>query len=216
MAGPLTPPRGERVDHDGDLRSRLATNLAAHDRLEIEDPDLRHAAVAITVVAGSSGAGFVLTRRSVGLRAHSHQYALPGGRLDEGETPPEAARRELEEEVGVRTAHGEVVGLLDDYRTRSGYIITPVVVWPDADVAFQAQPEEVDQIYVIGLDELDRPDSPRWIDIEESDKPVLQLALRNRLIHAPTGALLWQFREVAMHGRTVRLDSVEEPVWAWR
>ena len=84
-------------------------------------------------------------------------------------------------------------------------------VWPTSITA-----DEVDQIFVIGLDELDRPDSPRWIEIEESERPVLQLPLRNRLIHAPTGALLWQFREVAMHGRTVRLDTVEEPVWAWR
>ncbi|MEM7287556.1 MAG: CoA pyrophosphatase [Actinomycetota bacterium] len=215
MAGPLSPPLGEPVDHDADLRARLASNLAAHDRLEVDEPELRHAAVAITVVAGENGAGFVLTRRSSGLRAHSHQYALPGGRLDPGETPPDAARRELEEEVGVTTAHHEVLGALDDYRTRSGYVITPVVVWPETTVEFTAQPTEVDQIFVIGLDELDRPDSPRWIPIEESEHPVLQLPLRNRLIHAPTGALLWQFREVAMHGRTVRLDTVEEPVWAW-
>lgn len=216
MAGPLTPPLGEPVDHDADLRARLVSNLASHDRRHIDDPDLRHAAVAVTVVAGETGAGFVLTRRSVGLRAHSHQYALPGGRLDQGETPPDAARRELAEEVGVTTAASDVLGVLDDYRTRSGYIITPVVIWPGTDIRLQAQPSEVDQIFVIGLDELDRPDSPRWIDIAESDRPVLQLPLRNRLIHAPTGALLWQFREVALHGRTVRLDTVEEPVWAWR
>ncbi len=216
MAGPLTPPSGDPVDHDDALRRRLAANLAAHDRVTLDDPDRRHAAVAITVVPGPEGAGFVLTRRSVGLRAHSHQYALPGGRLDAGETPPEAARRELHEEVGVAASHGEVLGVLDDYPTRSGYVITPVVIWPDTEVRFEAQPEEVDQIFVIGLDELDRPDSPRWIPIEESELPVLQLPLRNRLIHAPTGALLWQFREVAMHGRTVRLDRVEEPVWAWR
>ena len=195
----------------------MARNLAAHRRTELDEPDLRHAAVAITVVpAGPSGAGFVLTRRSSGLRAHSHQYALPGGRLDEGEGPTQAARRELEEEVGVTVGEHEVLGVLDDYRTRSGYVITPVVVWPDQAVSLAAQPSEVDQIFVIDLDELNRPDSPRWIRIDESDRPVLQLPLRNRLIHAPTGALLYQFREVAIHGTTVRLDNVEEPVWAWR
>jgi mutator protein MutT len=198
------------------LRARIRDNLAAHDRIVLDDPGLRRAAVAITVVQGDSGAGFVLTRRDAGLRAHAHQYALPGGRIDPGETAEVAARRELEEEVALTADVSTVLGLLDDYRTRSGYIITPAVVWPDDVTSMAPQPGEVETIFVIDLDELDRPDSPRWIDIDESDKPVLQLPLRNRLIHAPTGALLYQFREVALHGRTVRLDNVEEPVWAWR
>lgn len=201
---------------DASLRARLADNLDRHPRLELDEPDLRHAAVAITVVSGDDGAGFVLTRRSVGLRAHSHQYALPGGRIDPGETAEVAARRELGEEVGLAAGAPSVLGMLDDYRTRSGYVITPVVIWVERTETIRAQPGEVDQIFVIDLHELDRPDSPRWIDIEESDLPVLQLPLRNRLIHAPTGALLYQFREVAMHGRLVRTTDVEEPVWAWR
>lgn len=200
---------------DASLRARLAANLARHPRLELDEPHLRHAAVAITVVAGDDGAGFVLTRRSVGLRAHSHQYALPGGRLDPGESAEAAARRELDEEVGLAVDAPAVLGKLDDYRTRSGYVITPVVIWSESS-EMAPQPGEVDAIFVVDLDELDRPDSPRWLNIPESDRPVLQLPLMNRLIHAPTGALLYQFREVAMHGRLVRTSEVEEPVWAWR
>ncbi len=198
-----------------ELQDRIRTHLANHERNVIEDDDLRHAAVAITVVEGEGGAGFVLTRRDAGLRAHSHQYALPGGRIDDGEGPRDAARRELEEEVALSTNPGDVLGVLDDYRTRSGYIITPVVVWPSDAASMAPQPGEVETIFIIDLAELDRPDSPRWISIPESTNPVLQLPLRNRLIHAPTGALLYQFREVALHGRTVRLDHVEEPTWAW-
>ena len=202
---------------DAQLRSRIAQNLGNHDRHAIDEPQLRHAAVAISVVPTPNGnAAFLLTRRDAGLRSHSNQYALPGGRLDPGDGPIDAARRELHEEVGVASTPGAVLGSLDDYRTRSGYVITPVVVWLDDIATLAPQPGEVDEIHVIDLDELDRPDSPRWITIEESSRRVLQLPLRNRLIHAPTGALLYQFREVALWGRTVRTDVVEEPVWAWR
>jgi len=157
-----------------------------------------------------------LTRRHAGLRAHANQYALPGGRLDKGEDAVAAALREMHEEVGVASNEADVLGCLDDYQTRSGYIMTPVVVWVPDPNDLVPQPGEVDDIHLIDLTELQRPDSPRWIKIEESERLVLQLPLRNRLIHAPTGALLWQFREVGLNGTTIRLDEVEEPTFAWR
>ena len=161
-------------------------------------------------------AGFILTRRSDELRAHAGQYALPGGRIDPGESIVEAARRELHEEVGVDAPGDAVLGVLDDYRTRSGYVITPVVVWLDQAVEVERQQSEVAEIHLINLYELDHPDSPRWVTIKESERKVLQLPIRDRLIHAPTGALLYQFREVGLWGRPVRTDSIEEPVFAWR
>ena len=92
----------------------------------------RPAAVALVLLPDDEGrACFVLTRRAARLSAHAGQWALPGGRLDPGETAEEAARRELHEEVGLDLGPDAVLGALDDYPTRSGFVITPVVLWAD-------------------------------------------------------------------------------------
>ena len=199
------------------LRTRLRTNLNAHRRRIVSDPDARAAAVAITVVATpEQTAGFVLTQRSARLNSHARQYALPGGRIDPGETASDAARRELSEEVGLDVTPQSVLGELDDYRTRSGYVITPVVIWAPNGGDLRPHEAEVAAAFVVPLAELERADSPRWLNIDESPKPVIQLPIFDRLIHAPTAAVLWGFRETALHGRSVDLAGVEEPVWAWR
>jgi 8-oxo-dGTP pyrophosphatase MutT (NUDIX family) len=165
-------------------------------------------------VAG--GAAFVLCRRPSRMRRHAGQWALPGGRLDADETPLEAALRELDEELGLRLAADTALGLLDDYATRSGFVVTPVVLWCAGEVTLNPDPAEVSAAYRIGLHAL-RDSEPRFVAIPESDRRVLQLPLGNDLIHAPTAAILYQFREVALRGRPgVRVDHVEEPVFAWR
>ncbi len=166
-------------------------------------------------VAG--GASFVLCRRAARLSTHSAQWALPGGRIDDGETVIEAALRETHEEVGVDLGHDAVLGVLDDYATRSGYVMTPVVVW-GGDVELVPSPDEVLAAYRIGLHELSRDDSPRFVSIPESDRPVVQVPISGDLIHAPTGAVLVQFRWVGLEGRTgdnCRVADFEQPVFAW-
>ena len=164
----------------------------------------------------SGGAAFLLCRRASRLRAHAAQWALPGGRLDAGETAVEAALRELDEEVGVRLPESSVLGLLDDYPTRSGYVITPVVVWGDGRLDLRPAPDEVVAVYRVGLHQLQREDSPRFITIPESPRPVVQIPLGNDLIHAPTGAVLLQFRWLGLDGRHDRVDELEQPVFAWK
>ena len=168
------------------------------------------------MVGVAGGAAFLLCRRAGRLNRHAGQWALPGGRVDEGETPLDAALRELDEELGLRLGPDSALGWLDDYPTRSGYVITPVVLWGGADPELRPAPDEVLAVYRIGLHAL-RDGEHREILIPESDRPVLQIPLGNDLIHAPTGAVLHQFSLVALHGRTgERVDHYEQPVFAWR
>ena len=114
------------------FRDELAARCAAFPRLAYEGAALKRAAVVLALVDAADGSGeaaFLLTRRAMTLRAHGGQWALPGGRCDPGETLEEAALRELHEELGLAVAPSSVLGVLDDYETRSGYVIAPVVAW---------------------------------------------------------------------------------------
>ncbi len=164
----------------------------------------------------SGGAAFLLCRRASRLTSHAAQWALPGGRVDPGETAVDAALRELDEEVGIGMSDSSVLGLLDDYPTRSGYVITPVVIWGGGRLDPRPAPDEVAAVYRVGLHQLFRDDSPRFITIPESPRPVVQIPLGNDLIHAPTGAVLLQLRWLCLEGRHDPVDGLEQPVFAWK
>jgi 8-oxo-dGTP pyrophosphatase MutT (NUDIX family) len=164
----------------------------------------------------SGGAAFLLCRRASRLSSHAAQWALPGGRVDPGETVVDAALRELDEEVGIRLSGSTVLGLLDDYPTRSGYVITPVVIWGGGRLDPRPAPDEVVAVYRVGLHQLQRDDSPRFVLIPESARPVVQIPLGNDLIHAPTGAVLLQLRWLGLEGRDDPVDELEQPVFAWK
>jgi len=164
----------------------------------------------------SGGAAFLLCRRTSRLASHPAQWALPGGRLDPGEDAVDAALRELHEEVGIELPASTVLGFLDDYPTRSGYVITPVVIWGGGRLDPRPAPDEVVAVYRVGLHQLQRDDSPRFITIPESPRPVVQIPLGNDLIHAPTGAVLLQLRWLGLEGRHDPVDELEQPVFAWK
>ena len=208
------------LDFDEALRRALETNLAAHTTVEHPLDGRRHAAVAVVVVEhepdGAGGPAFLLTRRAPRLSAHAGQWALPGGRVDHGETSIDAALRELREELGLTLGHQSLLGRLDDYPTRSGYVITPYVFWGGDGAVIEPDPAEVQSVHRVPFRELQRPDSPRFVSIPESDRPVVQLPIGRHLIHAPTGAVLLQFRRVALEGVAERVDHLEQPTFAWR
>jgi 8-oxo-dGTP pyrophosphatase MutT (NUDIX family) len=204
---------------DEALRKSIARRLGQFEARRRSDPgSLRHAAVAITVVEADvpGEAAFLLTKRTPRLRSHGGQWALPGGRVDAGETIERTALRELHEELGVLASTDDVLGALDDYPTRSGYLIAPVVIWLPQKVQVTPNPAEVAAAYRIRCAELFRPDSPEILPIPESDRPIIRLPLPVATVNAPTAAVLYQFKEVALAGRDTRVDHFEQPVFAWR
>jgi 8-oxo-dGTP pyrophosphatase MutT (NUDIX family) len=195
-------------------RSAVAARLASFPRVAADLPELRQAAVAVCVTEHDGVPSVLLTRRAAGLRAHPGQWALPGGRRDAGETAAEGALRELAEEVGLSLGAEAVLGLLDDYVTRSGYVMTPVVCWAGPAGVLKGAEAEVASVHQVPVADLDV--EPRFISIPESDAPVIQLPLFGGYLHAPTAAVVHQFCRIACHGEVKRVAHYEQPVFAWR
>jgi len=210
---------------------RIKKNLQHFSVQSITLPQARRAAVALVVVKYApeekvnhlstdglpeQAPALILTFRTSRLRKHAGQWALPGGRIDPGETPEDTALRELEEEVGLVLKPEDVLGRLDDFATRSGYVITPVVLWGGTASSLRPNPDEVASIHRIPIAELLRPDAPIIEDSGDPDRPLLMMPVGNSWIAAPTAALMYQFREVAIMGGTTRVAHFEQPAFAWR
>ncbi|MDM0026317.1 NUDIX hydrolase [Variovorax saccharolyticus] len=192
-------------------------------------PGLRPAAVALVLLEEGSGAdlpgiarppswsdspAILLTRRSEALRNHAGQWALPGGTIDPGESAEAAALRELREEVGLELGMAQVLGKLDDFTTRSGFAITPVVMWAGPARRLVINDAEVASIHRIPVHEFMRSDAPLLDAIEDSVHPVLRMPVGNTWIAAPTAAFLYQFREQCIAGRDIRVAHYEQPMFA--
>jgi 8-oxo-dGTP pyrophosphatase MutT (NUDIX family) len=195
-------------------RDTVAARVTGFPRAAADRADLKQAAVAVCVTVHNGSPCLLLTRRAPWLRAHAGQWALPGGRRDAGETAVAGALRELAEEVGLVLGTGSVLGLLDDYVTRSGYVMTPVVCWAGPAGHLNGSEAEVASVHQVPLTDLDV--EPRFVSIPESDAPVIQLPLLGEFLHAPTAAIVHQFCRIACRGEVLRVAHYEQPVFAWR
>jgi 8-oxo-dGTP pyrophosphatase MutT (NUDIX family) len=223
------------LPRDDRLQALIQDHLRAFDvqaaTAEAHADPLHTAAVAIAIIdeghgadlpgfprpaAWSTQAALLLTRRSLHLRRHAGQWALPGGRIDAGETAEQAALREMAEEVNLRLDASAVLGRLDDYVTRSGFVITPVVVWAGAAPDITPNLDEVASVHRIPLAEFLRADAPLLDHIAQSEHAVLRMPVGSDWIAAPTAALLYQFREVCIEGRPTRVAHFEQPLFAWK
>jgi 8-oxo-dGTP pyrophosphatase MutT (NUDIX family) len=219
----------EAVDHLTQLV--LRERLTQFDVRAIEPAGRRRAAVVVAVTEAGLGAevqgtpvhaqwsdatALLLTRRAAGLSAHAGQWAMPGGRIDGAETPEQAALRELAEEVGLPLSAEAICGRLDDYATRSGYVITPVVVWAGAARELTPNPAEVASIHRIPASEMLRDDAPLLNHVKGAEHPVLRMPVGERWIAAPTAAFIYQFREWCLLERDTRVAHFDQPVFAWK
>ncbi len=209
----------------------LRARLAAFEARPLPTEGRRRAAVALVCTEAGWGAevpglprqphwslqgALLLTRRAGSLRVHAGQWALPGGRMDEGESAEQAALRELHEEVALQLPPQAVLGRLDDYATRSGYVITPVLVWGGPARALQPNPQEVASIHRVPVAELLRDDAPMLNQVRGAEHPVLRMPLGSGWVAAPTAAFLYQFREWLLRGRATRVVHFDQPRFAWQ
>ena len=117
-----------------------------------EEAALTAAAVLVPVVSHSSGLTVIFTQRTLHLKAHSGQVSFPGGRAEpEDPTPEFTALREAQEEIGVAMDRVEVVGRLPDYRTRTGFRVTPVVGLLAPPLSLAPDPREVAEVFEVPL-----------------------------------------------------------------
>lgn len=221
------------MQHDDVLRQSIGASLRQFELHALPDTDAPRGRAAVALVVSEQGFGaqfgglpvyphwntqaaLVLTRRALQLRNHANQWALPGGRIEAGETAEQAALRELFEEVRLRLQPDAILGRLDDYATRSGFIITPVVVWSDAARNMTPNADEVASIHRIGMDEFLRPEAPLLDHLPGQVHPVLRMPIGDSWIAAPTAAVLYQFREVCLLARPTRVAHFGQPEFAWR
>jgi 8-oxo-dGTP pyrophosphatase MutT (NUDIX family) len=198
-----------------EFRDVAAARLRGFPHTSMADaPGLRRAGVVLCVVEHGGAPCVIVIKRAYRGR-NAGQWGLPGGRLDDGETPVRAALRELHEEIGLRVRPADVLGRLDDFPAASGFAITPIVVAPDD--PGQIHPNhEVHSVHQVELSRLAAEDVPRWIPQPDGTR-LLQLRLRgDMVVHAPTGAMLWQFREVVLFGRHARVAEFPQPDWTHR
>jgi len=127
----------------------------------LSETGIRPAAVLVACVLHAGAPGILLTRRAAHLSTHAGQVSFPGGRMEPGETPEQAALREAAEEVGLDPRLPAVIGRLPRHLTGTGYVITPILATVEPPIALTPDPSEVADAFELPVSVLLDPDAPR-------------------------------------------------------
>ncbi|MEV0667565.1 NUDIX hydrolase [Actinomadura luteofluorescens] len=195
------------------FRALAAERLGSFEHMTAPDaPGLRRAGVVLCAVEHDGVPSVIVIRRAYQGR-NAGQWGLPGGRMEDGEAPEQAALRELHEELGLTAGPADVLGRLDDFPAASGFAITPVVVVLADPGPLAPSPDEIHSVHHTSLRRLAADDTPVWVP-QPGGGRLLQMWLGPEWrVHAPTGAMLWQFREVVLLGRPARVADFAQPDW---
>ena len=196
---------------EAELRNRISANLQRFERKA--GGGQTAAAVAVVVMHGRQSHCVPVFQRSLALSRHAGQMALPGGRMHEGESPADCAIREAEEELGLALTPQDMLGALDDFDTRSGFTITPLVFWSEAGLsALKPSPQEVFRIFLLDLAVL----RDTVAAAAEGASAAFSLRFPEFDMFAPTAAMLFQFTQVALNGRECRVADFYQPPFTHR
>lgn len=158
--------------------------------------------------------GVVLTRRSAQLKRHPGQWAFPGGKVEEGESEEACARRECREEIGLELSADDLLGRLDDFETRSGFVISPFLYWHDGRPRFVVDEHEVASVHEVPWAHFDQPGVPRWRRAEDG-RSLMAMPIGTGWVHAPTAAILFQAFKLVWRLEWTVVRAAEQPRFAW-
>jgi 8-oxo-dGTP pyrophosphatase MutT (NUDIX family) len=175
----------------------LRQTLANRQRLQLEYPNFRRAAVLVPILKTEDGFELLFTVRSSQLSNHAGEISFPGGRVDEGESLEEAARREAFEEIGLTVTSENILGCLDDVPSPAKYIVTPVIALLEKPVDFVLSQAEVEEIFTANLRELAQLEPRTEARFLEGHQRVLHFyAYQERVIWGLTGNVLKNLLDV--------------------
>jgi 8-oxo-dGTP pyrophosphatase MutT (NUDIX family) len=160
-------------------------------------------------------ARLILTRRSAGLRTHKGEVSFPGGRLDTGEGPAEAALREAHEEVGLDPDLVQTVGWMHPVMTMvSASLIVPVIATLTARPRLVVSPVEVERVFDVSLAELALPGifhEERWriagrttSGTDDDAFAVRFFEVAGEMIWGATARMLYELLTIVLTGQPTR------------
>jgi 8-oxo-dGTP pyrophosphatase MutT (NUDIX family) len=173
------------------LFETLRRELSARPHETLAWPGFRRAAVLVPVLRATDGLQLLFTVRSSRLANHAGQIAFPGGRLEPGESPAQAALRETFEETGLTLPEGAILGRLHDHPSPARYLVTPLVgvlPWPQT---LQPNPLEVAEVFCVPLAELLALTPRQEVRELEGYRRVLHFYTHRSAVPAAKERLIW-------------------------